>query len=101
MQLSQPVYPTPFYEVVMMTGIVGFLWLIRKKITLPGLLFFIYLALIAIERFFIEKIRVNVRHDLFGLTLTQAEIISMALFLIALSGSLFLWKNKSKSIPAA
>jgi phosphatidylglycerol:prolipoprotein diacylglycerol transferase len=33
------------------------------------------------ERFFIEKIRVNTTFDLLGITMTQAELISTALFL--------------------
>jgi prolipoprotein diacylglyceryltransferase len=34
-----------------------------------------------IERFFIEKIRVNVRLDIFGFHPTQAEVISSLLFI--------------------
>ncbi|MFN4079780.1 MAG: prolipoprotein diacylglyceryl transferase [Saprospiraceae bacterium] len=86
MQLSEPVYPTPLYETLMMALIFGILWTLRKQLKTPGLLFFIYLALIAVERFFIEKIRVNVTHDVAGVQLTQAEIISILLFVIAAAG---------------
>ncbi len=86
MQLSEPVWPTPFYETLMMLLVFGILWTLRKRIRPQGMLFFIYLMLIAVERFFIEKIRVNVPHQVAGIELTQAEIISIALFLIGLGG---------------
>ena len=39
------------------------------------------------ERFFIEKIRVNAEMDLLGLSVTQAELISTLTFI----GGLTLW----------
>jgi prolipoprotein diacylglyceryltransferase len=51
-----------------------------------------------IERFFIEKIRVNTTYNIFGIHPTQAELISLALIL---AGSMmyFYFKNrKPKSI---
>lgn len=93
MQLSEPVYPTPLYEVMMMLVVFGILWSLRKRIKIPGMLFFIYLALIAVERFLIEKIRVNVIHDVLGMQLTQAEIISIALFLVSVVGMVFVWRR--------
>ncbi|MBK8555270.1 MAG: prolipoprotein diacylglyceryl transferase [Lewinellaceae bacterium] len=92
MQLSQPVYPTPFYEIMMMVVVFGILWAIRK-LKAPGMLFFVYLCLVAVERFLIEKIRVNVTHKVLGITLTQAEIISIILFLIGLVG---IWFTRSR-----
>jgi phosphatidylglycerol---prolipoprotein diacylglyceryl transferase len=79
--LSQPVYPTPLYEIIMCLLIFAFLWSIRKKINIPGRMFAIYLMFNGVERFFIEKIRVNTRpYDIFGHYPTQAEIISTLLF---------------------
>jgi len=63
----------------------GILWLIRKKIKISGLLFCFYLIMNGIERFFIEKIRVNTEYNILG-GITQAEIIS---FLLILSGVIF------------
>lgn len=94
--LAHPVYPTPFYEVIMALFLFIFLWMIRKKITTPGVLFGVYLMVNGIERFFIEKIRVNNTYDIFGFHPTQAEIISTLLFL----GGLFLvyfLKKRAKS----
>jgi prolipoprotein diacylglyceryl transferase len=75
-QLPEPVYPTPFYETVMGLILFAFLWSIRKKIKTPGILFSIYLVVNGLERFFIEKIRVNTKYDIDGFHPTQAEIIS-------------------------
>jgi len=95
MQLSQPVFPTPFYEILMMAVVFAILWFLRTRVKPLGMLFFIYLGLIAIERFMIEKIRVNVLHDVFGMQLTQAEIISIGLFTVSVVGMAVVWK-KSK-----
>jgi prolipoprotein diacylglyceryl transferase len=95
MQLSQPVFPTPFYEVLMMAGVFAILWSLRKRIKVTGMLFFLYLSLIAVERFAIEKIRVNVVHDVLGMKLTQAEIIAVALFVVSVTGSAVLWAKRN------
>lgn len=86
-RLPLPVFPTPFYETVMSLLIFGVLWLIRKRIIIPGMLFSIYLVFNGTERFFIEKIRVNT--ELFGMGITQAEIISFALILLGIAGIIY------------
>ncbi|MBT6814904.1 MAG: diacylglyceryl transferase [Flavobacteriales bacterium] len=93
-QLAENVYPTPFYEIIMAGLIFVFLWNIRKKIKIAGVLFCIYLILNGIERFLIEKIRVN--HDMIG-EQTQAEIISFSLILIGILGIYFLNKREGSS----
>jgi phosphatidylglycerol---prolipoprotein diacylglyceryl transferase len=85
-ELPQPVYPTPLYEVIMALAIFGFLWAIRKRIRIPGMLFSIYLLLNGIERFLIESIRVNSLYHLFGIAFTQAQLISSALIVTGLIG---------------
>lgn len=82
MILPQGVYPTPLYEIIMCLVLFSILWLIRKKISIPGMIFGIYLVMNGLERFLIEKIRVNTKYDFFGFHPTQAEIIS-ALMIIA------------------
>jgi prolipoprotein diacylglyceryl transferase len=96
-QLEFPVFPTPFYESVMAVLLFLFLWAIRKKITTPGLLFSIYLVVNGIERFFIEKIRVNTTYSLFGHHITQAEIISSLLFLVGLGGIFYLLRRTNRA----
>lgn len=93
MQLSMPVFPTPFYETLMMAAVFGILWALRKRLKAPGMLFFVYLSLIAVERFLIEKIRVNVHHEVFGMKLSQAEIISLCLLLVSAVGAVVVWRR--------
>jgi phosphatidylglycerol:prolipoprotein diacylglycerol transferase len=83
-QLPVPVFPTAFYETLAGLALFGFLWAIRKKIKIPGVLFSVYLMVNGLERFFIEKIRVNNKYSILGFHPTQAEIISFALFLTGL-----------------
>jgi phosphatidylglycerol---prolipoprotein diacylglyceryl transferase len=80
-QLVPGVFPTPIYETVMAITIFGFLWSIRKKISIPGVITSLYLIFNGIERFFIEKIRVNVKYEFWNMHITQAEIISVVFFL--------------------
>ncbi len=79
--LPLPVFPTSFYETIVCLLLFAILWALRKKLKIPGTLFAVYLMVNGIERFFIEKIRVNNRMDLFGFHPTQAEVISTLLFL--------------------
>ena len=46
-----------------------------------GQIFAAYLMFNGFERFWIEKIRVNTTFDLAGITMTQAELISVCTFL--------------------
>ena len=93
MELANPVWPTAFYEVIMSLSIFGILWAIRRHIKVPGALFFIYLAFNGVERFFIEKIRINTEYNILG-GITQAEIISFCLVLTGIIGATYLYKNK-------
>ena len=90
--LPQPVFPTSLYEIVMCGSLFLILWALRKKVNTPGIISAIYLVFTGLERFFIEKIRVNSTYTIFGLHPTQAEIIS--LFLILVGGIIFLLKRK-------
>jgi phosphatidylglycerol:prolipoprotein diacylglycerol transferase len=96
--LAEKVFPTSIYEFVMALVIFGILWALRKRITIPGVLFFIYLIFNGLERFLIETIRVNHRYEnLFNLT--QAEIIAILFFLIGTTGIFLLW-NRAKANKA-
>jgi phosphatidylglycerol---prolipoprotein diacylglyceryl transferase len=89
-ELPQPVYPTPFYEVLMSLAIFGVLWAIRKRIHTPAMLFSIYLMFNGVERFLIEQIRVNTTYHIGSKFITQAEIISSVLFIIGAVSTLYL-----------
>lgn len=88
------VFPTPLYEAVVCIGIFGFLWAIRRKITVPWQMFGIYLVFNGTERFLIEKIRVNTKYDLGFIHPTQAEIIST---LLIIAGILLVVLNRKKA----
>lgn len=96
-ELATPVYPTPFYEVIMALLLFALLWSVRKKMKVPGTLFALYLIVNGLERFFIEKIRVNKTIDLFGFQPTQAEVISTCLVLAGVGLWIFLRRNHRKS----
>jgi len=80
-QLAQPVYPTALYEVIICAIIFIVLWLVRKKIKIPGRIFGLYLILNGLERFSIESIRVNTKYEDLPFQPTQAQIISVILML--------------------
>jgi prolipoprotein diacylglyceryltransferase len=85
-RLVPGVYPTPFYETILAGLITAFLWFLRKRLTVAGQLFMVYLVLNGVERFFIEKIRVNDKIHAFGLTFTQAEMIAVIITIIGFIG---------------
>jgi phosphatidylglycerol:prolipoprotein diacylglycerol transferase len=80
-QLPIPVYPTALYEIIVCLLLFFFLWFLRKRIKVAGQLAGIYLVLNGIERFFIEKIRVNTKYENLPFQPTQAELISVILII--------------------
>jgi len=91
-QLPIPVFPTPFYETVAGLLLFAFLWSIRKKMKVPATLFAVYMVVNGIERFFIEKIRVNTTYSILGIHPTQAELISAGLILGGIA--LYFWLTR-------
>jgi len=69
---------------------------LRKRIQIPGVLFALYLMFNGMERFAIEKIRINDDYSVLGTSLTQAEIIAVLLFLIGAISAFLLWNNHRK-----
>lgn len=96
-ELANPVYPTPFYEAILGVLLFLFLWNLRKKISIPGVLFSVYLIVNGLERFFIEKIRIN--NKLFGMDITQAELIAAGLVLMGIIGVFYFRKKHQHSNP--
>jgi len=97
-ELRHPVFPTPFYETVMGLILFGVLMLVRKKMTIPGTLFSLYLIFNGIERFLIEKIRVNTTYSIFGFHPTQAELISSGL---VIAGIVLWWYRRKTAANAS
>lgn len=91
--LPVPVFPTSFYETVTCAVLFLILWIIRKKIKAPGVLFCIYLVMNGIERFLVEFIRVNIKYHFFGIDATQAQIISSIFFLAGIIGIMYFSKK--------
>lgn len=89
-------FPTPLYESILALGVL-FLLLKADKITFwlsPYRRFGLYLACMSVERFLIEFLRLNPR---IALGLSQAQFISIGLFLVGLilcSGILGLQEKK-------
>lgn len=82
------VYPTPIYEALMALVIFLVLWTLRSHENRAGYLFSLYLLLSGFERLLIEKIRINVRYEVFGAYITQAEAISILLIVAGFVGVL-------------
>jgi phosphatidylglycerol---prolipoprotein diacylglyceryl transferase len=95
-ELPMGAYPTPFYEAVACIALFGVLWAVRKRIKITGQMFALYLILNGLERFAIEKIRVNVKMDLWGFHPTQAELIASLLVVLGLF--LFIRQHRSASV---
>lgn len=93
--LPEPgVYPTSIYEFVFAALLFGLLWAVRKHPYRNGWLFSLYLVFNGVERFLIEKIRVNNEFDILGLTVTQAEVISSLIILTGIVGLALTWKPR-------
>ncbi len=100
-QLATPVYPTPFYEVIMLVGLGLLLWVLRKRAEAwPGLIMGLYLVANGVERFFIEKIRVNATYDLFGYQPTQAELIAVVSVLLGVALCAWTYTRGKRPYPA-
>jgi prolipoprotein diacylglyceryltransferase len=97
--LPLPVFPTPLYE-TMVCGLFFILLLfLRKKLVIPGMLFSIYLVMNGLERFLVEKIRVNTKYTDLPFQPTQAELISISLILIGI-GLMVYFSRYSKRLNA-
>lgn len=92
--LPETVFPTPLYETIVCVGFFFLLWALRTRLKPAGSIFFLFLFLNGLERFFIEKIRVNVE-VLSGIT--QAEIIATVLMLAGVAG--LVWLRRKKTTP--
>ena len=95
-ELAVPVFPTSFYECVVCILLFFFLWSLRDRIKAPGMMFGIYMVLNGIERFLIELIRVNTRYHVAGISFTQAELISLLIFI---AGVIFIVNALKKKGP--
>jgi phosphatidylglycerol---prolipoprotein diacylglyceryl transferase len=96
--LVPSVFPTPFYETIMCTILFFVLWKLRNRITTAGVLFSVYLILNGVERFLIEKIRVNTLYHIGNFSFTQAELISVLLIITGIAGVWHFSKHKEQPV---
>ncbi len=96
-QLGEAVYPTPLYETFFSLVIFAILWALRKRFKVAGMLFFLYVLLNGIERFFIEKIRTNPDINILGMKATQAEYVAGLLIIIGAVGMIYLWLKRPRA----
>lgn len=89
-QLTQPVYTTSVFETIFWFGGFLMLWMVRKKIQIAGILFFLYMIYNGIMRYLIEEIRVNDVSSFLGVDMSQAQKISIFFILGGVIGILWL-----------
>lgn len=94
--LVPSVFPTAMYESIICISLFLLLWILRKRFTIPGVMFSVYLILNGMERFFIEKIRVNTLYHIGNFGFTQAELISTILFLLGVTGVVYFTTRNKK-----
>jgi phosphatidylglycerol:prolipoprotein diacylglycerol transferase len=61
-------------------------------------MFAVYLMVNGVERFFVEKIRVNTKYDIFGFHPTQAELISAGLVISGAILYIYLTRKKAAQV---
>ena len=98
--LPAGVYPTALYEAVGSILLAFVLFYLKTQIKVSGILFSIYLIFNGLERFAIEKIRVNNQLDILGFHPTQAEVISSFLFLTGLALAFYLKQSHKTSVES-
>ncbi len=94
--LPEGVFPTPIYESTTTLLLFFALWMVRKRITIPGVMISIYFILAGIQRYFIEMIRVNTDLNFLGIDMTQAEFISILYVLVGVVGIIY-FTRRAKS----
>lgn len=96
--LSAPVFPTPLYEFGSMLVVFFILFFLRNRIKIPGMMFVLYFIFAGLERFMVEKIRVNNLYKIGDFEFTQAELISSIMVIAGIVMIVWLLRNKAKMI---
>jgi len=80
------VFPTPIYEVTGYAITFAILWFLRTRIKTSGVLFFIFMILSGIVRFFVEDLRVNETYEIMGLNWSFSKYIAVGIIVVGLIG---------------
>ncbi|HRO43503.1 MAG TPA: prolipoprotein diacylglyceryl transferase [Flavipsychrobacter sp.] len=91
------VFPTALYEAFTCIILFFILWSLRGKMKQALHLSGIYLIMNGLERFLVEKIRVNYKYDWGFLQPTQAEIISFVLIIFGICLLVFV-RDRKKAV---
>ncbi|HEU4560670.1 MAG TPA: prolipoprotein diacylglyceryl transferase [Longimicrobium sp.] len=93
------VHPTQLYETGMSLIIFAILWKLRHRFTVPGTIWFTWLALAGVERFIVEIFRAKDDRFLGGLTV--AQIISLLITTIGIAGYVAVTRRAAQRQPSA
>jgi phosphatidylglycerol:prolipoprotein diacylglycerol transferase len=91
------VHPTQLYETGMSLIIFAILWKLRHRFTVPGTIWFTWLALAGVERFIVEIFRAKDDRFLGGLTV--AQIISLLITTIGIAGYVAVTRRAAQRHP--
>jgi phosphatidylglycerol:prolipoprotein diacylglycerol transferase len=94
---TTPVHPTPLYDAILLFSLFFLLWFLRKKPFKPGTIFGIFAVFMGVERFFTEFFRTHPK--IFFGVLTQAQFISIILFLLGILLIIYVNKFKKENQP--
>jgi prolipoprotein diacylglyceryltransferase len=95
--LPVSVFPTPVYEFFVCVSLFFVMWILRKKLLGALKMFGLYLILAGIERFLVERIRVNYEYDWGFIHPSQAEILSVLMVITGLF-LMLVYKDKEPAI---
>ncbi|HEY8919311.1 MAG TPA: prolipoprotein diacylglyceryl transferase family protein [Chitinophaga sp.] len=94
-ELPLGVYPTPFYEAVLCILLFGVMWMLRKRLKTPGAMFFLFLILNGAERYLIELLRITPKYPVWGMQLSQAQMIALLFIAGGVAGTILKRKKLS------
>jgi phosphatidylglycerol:prolipoprotein diacylglycerol transferase len=96
-QLPEAVYPIAVWEFLI--AFIGFsiLWNLRKKITIQGLLYAIYLIFNGLFLLLIEMMRVPSDYKMLGIQATQAQAFAVLLVVLGIVGAFVLLRKHLSS----
>ena len=97
MVLPEAVFPTSAYESIFILTAFFILLIFRNKLRTPGLIASIYFVIIGVERLLIEYIRVNYKFNVFGVWMSEAQIISVISILLGIGLFIYIFKLKSST----
>jgi phosphatidylglycerol---prolipoprotein diacylglyceryl transferase len=91
--LGVPTQPTTLYEIVWSLLAFGLLWKLRDRVRSDGVLFFLYVGLYSLGRFFISFWRVN---NYVFLGLREAQVLALIGLAIAIPVTVYLLKFRRR-----